>query len=82
MAIDISNPLLATTEYPDGIKKTIVLFKDPMGDYLFPTETFVKEDMLFITVADGVEWVVDEVVKLFKDDVHYATQVKVTSRAG
>ena len=81
MAIDLSSPLLATTEYPDGIKKTIVLFKDPMGHYLFPTEVFVKEDMLF-TMSDGVEWVVDEVVKLFKGDVHYATQVKVTSRAG
>jgi len=81
LSIDVSDPMLVSTEYPDGIKKSIVVFKDMMGNYIFPPEVFVKEDMLFST-SDGVEWVVDEVTQLFKSHVKYATQAKVTPRAG
>jgi hypothetical protein len=81
LSIDVSEPMLVSTEYPDGIKKSIVVFKDMMGNYIFPPEIFVKEDMLFST-SDGIEWVVDEVTQLFKSHVKYATQVRVTSRAG
>lgn len=81
LSIDVSEPVLVSTKYPDGHKKSIVVFKDMMGNYLFPPEVFVKEDMIFST-SDGAEWVVDEVAQLFKSDMKYATQVKVSPRAG
>lgn len=80
MSIDVNEPMLVYTEYPDGIKKTVVVYKDVMGNYIFPPSVFVKEDMLF-TTSDGVEWAVDEAVKLSKGNTEYATQVRA-SRAG
>ena len=86
LAIQVSEPVLATWLYADGQGglyegASVVMFKDTMGNFLFPIveDSRIYPGAVFQT-TEGTRWTVLTKERLFVGDHPYAIQTQVRKR--
>lgn len=81
LAIQVGEPFLirwkSSSQEPHQSSANIVVFKDNMGNFIFPptAEALLMRREQFVEISDGTVWSVVDYVPLYVGDVMYAYQV-------
>jgi hypothetical protein len=78
LSVEVGEPLLAFVD-----KKAIVVFRDEIGNFIFPASANIHEGDEF-SLRNGGVYEVDEVTPLYGGEIKHALQVSASyvSRAG